>query len=99
MTNNISEEREEEIHDIISLLEELWKNRPQERLGQILENYVFINGERGDRTSCAMFFQQDGKTKINLSAVLDELNEGSKTYLAKDIRRIIKEALSVRGCD
>ena len=52
----------ERIKQILNELETLWNKEPDMRLGQILENYVFFAGERGDRTSCAMFYQEDSET-------------------------------------
>jgi hypothetical protein len=46
------------IHD----LERLWKQHPDQRLGQLLENYIFTNGKRGDKTSVALFYQEDDFT-------------------------------------
>lgn len=48
--------------DILLLLKQLWELYPKQRLGQLLENYVFYQGERGDKTSCRLFFQQDEET-------------------------------------
>jgi len=50
------------IKKILKELETLWNQYPDQRLGQILENYVYINGARGDNTSVALFFQEDNKT-------------------------------------
>ena len=47
---------------ILELIKELWKRNPTQRLGQILENYVFYQGERGDKTSIRLFYQQDEET-------------------------------------
>ena len=44
-------------------LEQLWLEFPDQRLGQLLENYVFVNGERGDDTSVALFYQEDDETE------------------------------------
>jgi len=51
------------IKRILKLLEELWKKYPDQRLGQLLENYVFFQGERGDSTSVRLFHQQDDLTE------------------------------------
>jgi len=47
---------------ILQLLENVWNKYPHQRLGQLLENFVFIKGERGDKNSQKMFYQSDEKT-------------------------------------
>ena len=60
----------ERIHEILEQLRSLWMEFPDQRLGQLLENYVFTNGQRGDRTSCLLFFQEDDDTKKILNKLL-----------------------------
>ena len=48
-----------EKEEILTRLKELWDKYPQQRLGQLLENYVFFSGERGDRTSVKLYYQED----------------------------------------
>ena len=50
------------IDEILKELEILWKKYPDQRLGQILENYVLFNGRRGDNTSVKLFYQEDSDT-------------------------------------
>jgi len=50
------------IEKVLTELGALWNKYPDQRLGQILENYVFIKGDRGDRTSVTLFYQEDGET-------------------------------------
>ena len=57
---------------ILKLLRELWERHPQQRLGQLLENYVFYNGQRGDKTSLALYFQYDLETLKVLQGRLGE---------------------------
>ena len=54
------------IDRILGLFKELWLKCPDQRFGQMCENFVFVNGERGDKTSVAMFFQEDDKTLARL---------------------------------
>lgn len=61
----------ERIPRILKKIEELWTKVPDQRLGQLMENYLFIKGERGDRTSTSLFFQEDDSTE----EILDELLE------------------------
>ena len=63
------------IDRILNKIGVLWKQTPSERLGQLLENYVFIGGKRGDRTSCALFFQEDDTTENILTTLVDMKNE------------------------
>lgn len=51
-----------EQEEILSRLKDLWLRHPQERLGQLLENYIFYQGKRGDKTSVALFHQEDSET-------------------------------------
>jgi hypothetical protein len=55
---DVSDTKEE----ILSRLKDLWYGHPQQRFGQLLENYVFYHGQRGDKTSVALFYQQDSET-------------------------------------
>ncbi len=50
------------ISEILRYLEKLWNKYPDQRLGQLLENYVFFKGARGDKTSVSLFFQEDSET-------------------------------------
>ena len=56
--------------EILKLLRKLWKKHPDQRLGQLLENYVFFAGQRGDLTSVRLFYQEDLRTLAILEAVL-----------------------------
>ncbi len=53
--------------EILKLLEKLWQKYSNMRLGQLMENFVFLDGERGDKTSQKLYYQYDEKTirKIN----------------------------------
>lgn len=44
--------------EILKLIEKLWNTHPQQRLGQLLTNYV-IKEEK-------LFFQEDEVTELNL---------------------------------
>jgi hypothetical protein len=70
----------ERIDRILEKLGKIWKLVPDQRLGQILENYVFFRGERGDKTSVALFFQEDKDTE----ALLDKIIENNKEKIEKD---------------
>ena len=60
---------------MIKQLEILWKKYPDQRLGQILENYVFFEGKRGDKTSVRLFHQEDSKTEKIIKEFLEEDKE------------------------
>lgn len=53
------------IPQILEELKTLWEKCPDQRLGQLLENYVFLNGERGDKPSIRLFYQEDDTTLHN----------------------------------
>lgn len=61
------------IKTILANLEALWNKYPDQRLGQILENYVFVEGARGDQTSVKLFFQEDTKTQKILEKTIEIL--------------------------
>ncbi len=63
------------IGKILKELEKVWKTYPDQRLGQILENYVFFEGERGDTTSVRLFYQEDSETLKCIKAFLEKENE------------------------
>lgn len=73
----------ERIDKILAKVGELWKLNPDQRLGQVLENYVFFRGQRGDKTSCAIFYQEDEDTLKILEATL---NKGVQNPLFKKVK-------------
>jgi len=60
------------IDRILKQLGVLWKQCPDQRLGQFLENYVFTDGARGDNTSLALWYQEDDITEQKLK-LLEEV--------------------------
>jgi len=66
------------IDRIIELLRELWKKYPDQRLGQLLENYIFFNGERGDVTSVRLFYQEDNITERILEDKIEWIENTNK---------------------
>ena len=58
------------IKRICKKLEDLWLKYPSLRLGQLLENFVFVEGKRGDGTSIRLFYQADGITEIRINKEL-----------------------------
>jgi hypothetical protein len=61
------------IKRICKKLETAWSNIPDQRLGQLLENYIFTKGKRGDDTSYMLFSQEDDETE-RLLDYLSSLN-------------------------
>jgi uncharacterized protein YutD len=54
-------------------LKTIWEKYPDQRLGQVLENYVFLEGTRGkDQTSIHLFYQEDDVTLKNLQDIIKE---------------------------
>jgi len=66
------------IDKILDELKKLWLKNEDMRLGQLLENYVFFRGQRGDKTSCALFYQEDSDT---LEIIRKTLNKGIQNPL------------------
>lgn len=56
--------------EILAKLKRLWKRYPDMRLGQLLENFVFIEGQRGDKTSVKLFYQEDEDTLVMIKKEL-----------------------------
>jgi uncharacterized protein YihD (DUF1040 family) len=71
---------------ILKELEELWLKNSDMRLGQLLENYVFFSGQRGDETSVHLFYQEDDLTL----AILKQRNNPTKIKLA-NINKKVRE--------
>ena len=73
------------IDKILDELKSLWNRHPDMRLGQLLENYVFTDGKRGDKTSVRMFYQEDDETlrKLSIQSSFNKVN----------IKKISHEAL------
>jgi len=57
--------------EILSKLAKLWSKYPEQRFGQLLENYVFFSGQRGDKTSVRLFYQIDKRTLRNIKFFLE----------------------------
>jgi uncharacterized protein YihD (DUF1040 family) len=66
------------INGIIESLKTLWMKYPDMRLGQLLENYVFYRGIRGDKTSVALFYQEDYKTTLAIDTALSLADKEAK---------------------
>ena len=59
------------IERITDLIAKVWKIHPDMRLGQLLENFVFVDGERGDKTSMCLYLQEDELTENHLTVTYD----------------------------
>lgn len=59
------------IDRILAKLGELWKLYPDQRLGQLIENYVIPTGEMRGPNTCWLFYAEDDVSELNLDKVLD----------------------------
>jgi len=64
----------ERIDRILSKLSIIWNKYPDMRLGQLLENFIYTRGERGDKTSVRLFYQEDDTTEDIIDEILKELD-------------------------
>ena len=60
---------------ICKLLQKVWMEVPEQRLGQLLENYIFGHHERG-----CIFLQEDDLTEKNLTDMYNTLLKGKKRW-------------------
>ena len=62
--------------EILKQIQKLWMLNPQERFGQLLENYVFpsVTTKQGGRTALT-FFQSDEETLQRLLMVLNRVRK------------------------
>ncbi|MGD0449622.1 MAG: hypothetical protein ABSA79_01030 [Candidatus Bathyarchaeia archaeon] len=60
------------ISEVLEALKTIWEAFPDWRLGQVLENFVFLKGERGDKTSRTLFYQEDTETLAALKKAIVE---------------------------
>ena len=58
------------IKRICKKLEKVWCGAPDQRLGQLLENYIFDSGEFRGEGTCFLFYQEDDKTEKILDKIL-----------------------------
>jgi len=75
------------IKRILSKLEKLWNETTDWRLGQVLENYIFTEGERGDQTSVRMFYQEDDKTEKILDKMIEKVPVKQIKKSLKDLKK------------
>jgi|WetSurMetagenome_2_1015567.scaffolds.fasta_scaffold47303_5 hypothetical protein len=69
------------IREIMQKFEELWNRSPDQRFGQMLENFIFVKGERDDKTSVAMFYQEDDITLKRLDGYIEISKMADKARL------------------
>lgn len=73
MNANLKPRDPKRISEILDALKTIWEKYPDQRLGQLLENYVFLDGSRGkDKTSIALYAQEDTETLKNLQKIIKE---------------------------
>ena len=71
---------EKRIERILEKLKTLWKLVPDERLGQVFENYLLSNKNRGDATSVELFFTEDNIYEEKLDKII-------KYYKKKEMKK------------
>ena len=64
--------RTDDINRIVEKLRRLWLRHPEQRLGQIIENYVIPSGSLRGSDTCWLFYAGDYQTEKNLDAELEE---------------------------
>ena len=60
---------------ILKKLEKLWNNHPDQRLGQLLENYVFDSEENRGIATMFLFYQEDNKTEEILDTYMEDIEK------------------------
>lgn len=68
------------IEKVLDALKVLWLTQPDQRLGQLLENYVFTQGPR-DKTTVFLFYQEDDLTLNNIKKKIAETKKQGKDKL------------------
>lgn len=64
------------INRILDLIEELWSTYPDQRLGQLLENYAFKHHSAKD--ACCIFHYEDDGVEERLNAVLKAIKDADE---------------------
>lgn len=60
------------IDRILEKLGKLWKEYPDQRLGQLIENYVIPAGKMRGPNTCWIFYAEDDVTEKNLDKELNK---------------------------
>jgi len=72
------------IRRILNKLKIQWERHPDQRLGQLLLECVFIQGKKGDKTSI-MFYQEDDVSEKLLDSILAEPYVVTELVLCRDL--------------
>jgi hypothetical protein len=62
----LEQRRKNAIDLVLKELGELWKQHPEQRFGQLLENYVFPNTIGNGMKLSITWFQEDGDTLLKI---------------------------------
>jgi uncharacterized protein YihD (DUF1040 family) len=61
------------IPEVLDALKKIWKKYPDQRLGQLLLNFAFLEGSKGkDQTDSSIHAQEDDITLKNLQKIIKE---------------------------
>ena len=62
----------ERIDRMVEKLRTLWHRHPDQRLGQLIENYVIPSGEMRGASTAWLFYTEDEETEALLDTMLEE---------------------------
>ena len=54
-------------------LRKIWRECPDQRLGQLIENHIIPSGEMRGETTCWLFYKEDDETEKQMDKSLREL--------------------------
>jgi hypothetical protein len=55
---------------IIDMIRELWHTVPDQRLGQLIENYIIPSGDMRGAATCWLFYAEDDETEERLKKII-----------------------------
>jgi hypothetical protein len=67
--------RTKQITRILNKFERLWLKVPDQRFGQVFENYLLSNKSRGDKTSNELFHIEDDVYEKRLDGLLKKVKK------------------------
>jgi hypothetical protein len=59
-------------------LREIWHESPDERLGQLIENWIILSGNMRGKNTCWLFYKEDDETEKRMDQSLKELKRSKK---------------------
>lgn len=78
----------ERIDRICEKLKKFWKKVPDQRLGQVIENYIIPSGDMRGADTCWIFYYEDDGVEENLDALLSLKSD--EVCDVDDKRRLVK---------